>query len=249
MENKTQLETDFVQIQEIIRSIKNSQIYQIPKEFLDEKVFSMVIDQEGHTILHLCAKYSYEKSFSGLPENLKQEKYLLLKNKFGETVIHTLISNNNNDEIPEGILFKNLDNTDFNGNTLLHKLGLSRFPTPPEWLNSKLLEQQNIHGDTPLHLFSEYQTHNIPPFVTRAQMLIKNSQHRSTLETIFQKHNIEALNPEVLAKLKSEDLEACNKKYREYYSSSKIKKLHTDAISYTIKKQLTKKSSDKQIGY
>jgi hypothetical protein len=236
-----------IKMQEITDLIKNWKTNEIPKEFLTEEIFSSVIDADQNTILHLCACYSCKQSFSKLPENLKQEKYLLLKNNAKSTILHILIEQQNAKEVPQEIIFKNLGNKDTNKNTLLHRLGTSNFPTPIDWFKHPSLTEQNIFFDTPLHIFAKYQPSNIPSIVTREQMLTLNLLQESSLDIILKGKKIETINTGLLAKLKIEDLFKSSTRYPVRYTNAELKQVHTEAISQTIKKRLTEKTAKPKI--
>jgi hypothetical protein len=228
-------------IQELLNLIKNWETHKIPKEFLTEEIFTTEVDSLKNTLLHRCAYFSYEKSFLNLPENLKQEKYLLLKNDMDATVLHILIEQDNAEEIAQELIFKNIENLDLNGNNLLHKLGLSKNVTPPEWFKHPGVNYKNMYLDTPLHLFAAYQAHNIPPCVTRDQLLTTNLAKQSALNLILKTNKLEVLNKKLLTKLKLDDLYQNNNTNPQNYNNEQLKKLYTEAISYTVKKQLTQK--------
>ena len=104
MKNRDKIQIDNlvrnVKIQEILDLIKNWETNKIPKEFLTEELFTTEVDSQKNTLLHWCAYFSYAESFFNLPESLKQEKYLLLKNDRDATVLHILIEQDNAKEIP-----------------------------------------------------------------------------------------------------------------------------------------------------
>jgi hypothetical protein len=229
------------QVLAILKLVHQYKVNEIPKEYLTEEIFTQKVNPEKDTLLHRCAQFSFDQSFSKLPENLKQEKYLLLKNGFGETVLHNIIRFNHADEVSEEVIFKNLTVTDNDKNTLLHKLVRTYYKIPEYFFKTNALNLKNIKGETPIHILTISGTSKIPEFVAREQMISQNTRDDSPLDLIIQNRTIKELKKEILARLKFEDLQKSNEKDRYPYSTERLKELHIEAVKYTIEKQLTKK--------
>jgi hypothetical protein len=231
----------------ILNFIEDCQMDKIPQEYLTEKNFTQKINSQETTLLHKCAQFSHNRSFTQLPPQILQEKNLLIENMFGENVIFAAIINKHADEIPPEILKNNLEVTNLEGTSILEKLIKTRYDIPQDWLTEEvfvgLLHRANKYEQSILHLLAEYQPQKIPKFITQKQLLNSNNTGHTPLDKMIYKENLKDLNKNLLAKLTFRDLIASNNKYRQTYTQEELKDLHVDAIKCTIKQQLIRKNT------
>jgi hypothetical protein len=226
----------------ILDHIHCFKMHLIPKEYLTEEIMTSVVNGQGDTLLHRCALFSFTTSFAELPQELKSEKLLLLRNNQGNTVLHLLIGANHGNEIPSEIIFKNLHVTNKQDTNLLHKLIPTDYDIPKTWFTPKLLDTANSNGETPLQLMAHYRPQDIPNTVTKKQMLIESRDYRSALESIISKGQLTQLNKEIVVRIGLKTLLETNAKAQNKYPQETIKHIYMSTLKNIITTKLKAKT-------